>query len=64
MRYYFLHPSTLKVCKIVDGRSTWEDHIDKSEFIVVKEIGNASEYANVVDAFKNNYEEIKLKETK
>ncbi|CAK0750167.1 hypothetical protein CCP1ISM_3740001 [Azospirillaceae bacterium] len=38
-RYYFLHPKTLKVCDIYNGRSIWEDHIDKEEFIVVKEVG-------------------------
>jgi hypothetical protein len=38
-RYYFLHPSSLKVCRIEGGRSLWEDHIDKESWIVVKEVG-------------------------
>lgn len=31
----------MKACSIDRGRSTWEDHIDKAEFIVVKEVGPA-----------------------
>lgn len=44
MRYFFLHPQTLKTCDIHNGRSRWEDHIDKADFIVVKELGPAMEY--------------------
>lgn len=44
MTYYFLHPKTFKVCGIHNGRSTWEDHIDKAEFVVVKVLGPAMEH--------------------
>jgi hypothetical protein len=52
MKYYFLHPVSLKVCVIKNGRSTWEDHINKAEFIVVKEVGPAMEYCELATSQK------------
>lgn len=44
MKYYFLHPTTFQVYNIRNGRSNWEDHMDKARFIVVKEVGPAMEH--------------------
>jgi hypothetical protein len=49
--YYFLHPKTLKVLPIEGGRSMWEDHINKAEFIVVKVVGPAMKHHE--EAFKS-----------
>lgn len=42
--FYFMHPVTKKVCDIYNGRSIWEDHIDKAEFVVVKVQGPAMDH--------------------
>lgn len=43
-KYYFMHPKTKKVLDIHNGRSLWEDHIDKVDFVVVREIGPSMEF--------------------
>lgn len=43
-KYYFMHPKTFKVCDIHNGRSLWEDHADKENWIVVREVGPAMDH--------------------
>lgn len=43
-RFVFVHPKTLKTLEIDNGRSLWEDHIDKMDFMVYRQVGVAREF--------------------
>lgn len=42
--FFFMHPVTKKVCDIHQGRSLWEDHKDKADWVVVKVQGPAMDH--------------------
>jgi hypothetical protein len=43
-KYFFMHPNTGKICEIYNGRSMWEDHIDKADWVVIKVLGPALDH--------------------